>query len=67
MYKAIVCAIVVVMLTSTVVVAKPRNNQTNNQTGSGQSAVLPSNGRPGKRRGRGWQNRHHAIADNAMG
>ena len=32
MYKAIVCAIVVVMLTSTVVVAKPRNNQTNNQT-----------------------------------
>src|SRR5262249_28458603 len=32
-----------------------------------QSAAVPSNGRRGKRRGRGWQNRHHAIAYNAMG
>ena len=31
MYNTIVCAIVVVMLASTVV-AKPRNNQTNGQT-----------------------------------
>jgi len=31
MYYRIICAIVVVMLTSTVVVAKPRNNQTNGQ------------------------------------
>jgi hypothetical protein len=32
MYNTIICAIVVVMLASTVVVAKPRNNQTNGQT-----------------------------------
>jgi len=32
MYNTIICAIIVVMLTSTVVVAKPRNNQTNGQT-----------------------------------
>jgi hypothetical protein len=32
MYDRIICAIVVVMLASTVVVAKPRNNQTNGQT-----------------------------------
>jgi hypothetical protein len=64
MNNTIICAIVVVMLASNVVVAKPRNNQTN---GSDQRAVLPSTGRPGKRGRRGWQNRHHAIADNAMG
>ena len=29
MYKTIICAIVVVMLASTVVVAKPRDNQNN--------------------------------------
>jgi hypothetical protein len=32
MYNAIICAMVVVMLASTVVVAKPLNNQTNDQT-----------------------------------
>ena len=32
MYNTIICAIVVIMLASTVVVAKPRNNQTNGQT-----------------------------------
>ena len=32
MYNTIICAIVGVMLASTAVVAKPRNNQTNGQT-----------------------------------
>ena len=32
MYNTIICAIVVVMLASTVVVAKPRNHQSNGQT-----------------------------------
>jgi hypothetical protein len=32
MYNTIICAIVVVVLTSTVVLANPRNNQTNGQT-----------------------------------
>jgi hypothetical protein len=32
MYNTIICAIVMVMLASTVVLAKPRNNQTNGPT-----------------------------------
>ena len=64
MYHTFICAIVVIVLTSTVVVAKPHDTQ---DKWSERRAVLPPTRRPGKRRGRGWQNRHHAIADHAVG
>ena len=46
MYKAIICAIVVVMLASTVVVAKPLNNQTNDQTRAQQCRQMVAHARP---------------------
>ena len=64
MYNTIIYAIVVVMLASTVVVAKPRNNQTNGQTREQYCRQLVG---PEKGEGEVRQNRDHAIADNAVG
>ena len=63
MYNTIICAIVVVMLASTVVVAKPRNNQPMVRPESSIAVNWSARKKAKARR----QNRHHAIADHAMG